>query len=346
MNSTISNSDATIEQRGADLARWSRWLVIFLTVTILGATTLWCTVILLDPFSTGRLTPVRRVDVASKNALLGHAARVRDPRFNAAIIGNSHAIPLDPKHIGDATDLRFAQLGIPAILPAEEFIIGRAFQRHHADIAAIVVVLDDFSCTWEDRVVRAPATFPAFLFEGSDWDYIRHIMFSETIGAAARRLGILLGLAGEPERPDGFNPFGYQALARGLRIARIASFRRPSEAPDPNRPPPALALLETFVADLAPQTALLLYFTPMPANTLPLPGSAAARWLELCKARYRALTDARPNSAFLDRMVDDAFARDTENFEDVEHIRNSSAPILEKDIIEALGAMRSRRATQ
>jgi hypothetical protein len=346
MNSTISNSNATIGQGAADVSRWSRWLVIFLTVTLLGAATLWCTVTVLDPFSTGRLTPLRRIDIASKNTLLGHAARVRDPRFNAAIIGNSHAIPLDPKRIGDATGLRFAQLGVAGIQPGEEFIIGRAFERHHADRAVVVVILDDSSCAWEDRTLRAPASFPAFLFEGSDWDYIRHIMFSDTINAGARRLGILLGLAGEAERPDGFDPFGYQALTRGLRIARIAGFRRPSHAPDPNRPPPALALLEAFVAELSPQTGLLLYFTPMPANTLPVPGSAAARWLEACKVRYRALTDARQNSAFLDRMIDDAFARDIDNFEDVEHIRNGSAPVLENDIIEALRTMRSRRAKQ
>lgn len=346
MNSTISNSNTTIGERAADVAPWSRWLMIFVTVTILGATTLWCAVIALDPFSTGRLTPIRRIDIASKNTLLGHAARVRDPRFNAAIIGNSHAIPLDPKRIGDATGLRFVQLGIPAILPAEEFIIASAFRRHHADAAAVVVVLDNFSCTWEDRVVRAPASFPTFLFEGSDWDYIRHIMFSDTIDAAARRLGMLLGLAGEAERLDGFSPFRYQTLARGLRIARLVSFRRPNDAPAPNVPPPALALLEAFVTQLAPQTGLLLYFTPVPANTLPLPDSAAARWLDACKARYRALADARANSAFLDRMVDDAFTRDIDNFEDVEHIRNGSAPVLEKDIIKELGTMRSRRETQ
>jgi len=339
MNSSISSSDAAVP-RPDDAAPWARWLAIFLAATVLIAASLWGAVIVVDPFSTGRLTPIRRIDVTTKNALLGHAARARDPRFNAAIIGNSHAIPLDPKRIGDATGLRFAQLGVPAILPAEEFIIGRAFTRHHPDAVAIVVILDEFSCAREDRFVRAPASFPTFLFEGSNWDYLRHIMFSETIDAAARRLGILLGVAGEPERPDGFNPFGYQALTRDLRIARIASAQRPTDAPSPDLPPPALALLEALGAGLAPETALVLLFTPVPANTLPVPGSAAARWLDACKAGYRALADARPHSTLVDRTVDDAFTRDLDNFEDIQHIRNASAPVPEKDIVEALASLR------
>ena len=88
---------------------------------------------------------------------------------------------------------------------------------------------------------------------------------------------------------------------------------------------------------------MLLYFVPLPANTLPVPGSAAAAWLDACKAHYRMVSGQRPRTAFVDRMVDDAFTRDIANFEDTTHMRNELAPVLEKDIAQALRPLISSR---
>lgn len=333
MNSSISSSSGEVPAQGSD-AQWKRWLVIF--VGFLGVdAVLLAVLILLDPFSTGRLTPITQVNVATKTVLLGHAARARDPRFDAAIVGNSHAIPLDPQRIGDATQLRMTQLASAGIYPTEQFIIGRAFARHHRGARAMVVVLDELSCKLDQPVVR-DGVFPKFLFEGSNWDYLQNIIFPGAASTAARRLVILAGLMEEPGRVDGFEVLNFSEQGRRAGQARALRFQRPTEAPQTSAPPPAFAQLETLIQELKPETALVLYFVPLPAVALPVPDSPADRWLQTCKERYRLAAAARPRTAFVDRMVEDSFTRNITNFEDIEHIRNELAPILEKDIVEGL----------
>lgn len=319
-------------------AQWTRWLAIFVGALGVGGIVLLAMVILLDPFSTGRLTPIVQVNVATKTALLGHAARARDPRFDAAIIGNSHAIPLDPQRIGNATQLRMTQMGAAGIYPTEVFILGRAFARGHRSVRAMVVVLDDLSCKLDQPVVREGA-FPKFLFEGSNWDYLQNIVFPGAVSTAVQRLGILAGLTREPERIDGFDVLRFSEQGRAAGQARALRVQRATEAPQPGALPPAFALLESLIRELGPETALVLYFVPLPTVALPLPDSPADRWLRQCKDLYRQAAQARPRTAFVDRMVEDAFTRDITNFEDIEHIRNELAPVLEQHVVEGLRAV-------
>ena len=55
-------------------------------------------VILCDPFSTGRFTPITRIDFIG-NRLYADAAHVRDLRYDAAVFGNSHAVRLIPENL-------------------------------------------------------------------------------------------------------------------------------------------------------------------------------------------------------------------------------------------------------
>jgi hypothetical protein len=323
--------------------RWRNWLVMLPGVAAALTAVLCVGIVLLDPYSTGRLTPIERIDVATSDVQIGHAARVRDSRYDAAVIGDSHAILIDPARLSDATHLHVVQLASLATVPREQFMVARAFVRHHRQAAALIVVLDDLSCLATERTF--PFFFPAFLFEGSDLDYLRHIYTSAALQAAVYRVLMMLGLAEAPQRLDGFNPvLFHRPETRPERLLRIAHLQRPTQGPVPGTPLPAFAPLEALVAELDPATLLLLYFTPVPANTLPAPASPAAQWLDSCKARYRALAARRPHTALVDHMVEDDFTRDIENFEDPEHLRNDLAPVLEREIAEALRALMTENA--
>jgi hypothetical protein len=273
--------------------------------------------------------------------LLGHAGRVRDPRYDAAVIGNSHAILLDPARLSTTMHLRVVQLAFPALVPPEQFIIARAFLRHHPKAAALIIVLDNDSCGATDPIPNW--YFPTYLFEGSEFDYLKNIFSSAALEATAYRSLMLLGLADSPGRPDGFSIFDFPANRRSGRLSRIANMKRPTQGPGVGSPLPALDRLEGFAAGLDPETALLLYFAPAPATTLPLPDSAAAQWLDACKARYRAVAASRPRTVLLDRMTDDDFTQDIDNFEDSEHLRNDLAPMLEHEIEAALRPLLASR---
>jgi hypothetical protein len=318
--------------------RWRDWLAALLGVAAALTAVVYVGMVLIDPFSTGRLTPIERIDVATSDVPFGHAARVRDPRYDAAVIGNSHAILIDPARLSDMTRLHVVQLATAATVPREQFMIARAFVRNHRKAVALIVVLDELSCLTTEKTF--PLYFPAFLFEDSDIGYLRHIYSLAAVETAAYRVQMLLGLADTPPRSDGFNPLSYRrSETRPERLLRIANERRPTEGPVPDTPVPALADLDALVAELDPRTFLLLYFAPIPANSLPESVSPASRWLDSCKARYQALAVRRPHTALVDRMVEDDFARDIENFEDRDHVRNDLAPVLERDIAAALHAL-------
>jgi len=151
------------------------------------------------------------------------------------------------------------------------------------------------------------------------------------------RLLMRLRLAdGPPRRRDGFDPWDFPPQQRADRLQRVAAYPRPVDGPEPGTSIPALQRLEALVAELNPEAILLLYFTPKPVTTLPVPGTPAAMWFDFCKSRYQAIASQRPFTALIDRMVEDDLTRDIENFEDTEHLRNDVAPGLERDMVAAI----------
>ena len=58
MNSSTFSSEINV----APL--WRHWLVILLTTLATSSAAVFAAVVMLDPYSTGRLTPIQRVDIA------------------------------------------------------------------------------------------------------------------------------------------------------------------------------------------------------------------------------------------------------------------------------------------
>ena len=56
---------------------WRRWLVAFLATVVVLGVTVYAAVVLIDPFATGRFTPIRSIELASNNPRLLKAGLVR-----------------------------------------------------------------------------------------------------------------------------------------------------------------------------------------------------------------------------------------------------------------------------
>jgi hypothetical protein len=318
--------------------QWRRWLVTLVSIIVGTMAVLYGAVVLLDPFSTGHFTPIARIDIATRNITMGHVARVRDLRFDAAIIGNSHAVTFDPGRLSALTGRAFAQLSSPGYGVREQFVVTRAFVRERRGRApALVLVLDRLACTQDQNLARFGENFPDYLFEGSRLEYLRRIFFPEAIRAAGYRLLILMGLAHDRQPRDGVDAGAREAMrtTSPRHLAELKALTRPT-AGAPDAPLPALEFWRSFLAELDAETRVILYFGPLPIGRLPQPGSAAEARLAACKAGYRRIAAERPHTVLVDRWIDDDFARDTSNFTDTDHFRSGLAPVLEKEIAAAL----------
>jgi hypothetical protein len=332
MNSSISSSDP---QAGAG---WGRWLKVYAAIAAGGLLGLYGLVVLADPFSTGRFTPFTGVEVAISARTLANAGRIRDPAFDSAIGGNSHAIRIEPEKLDALTGRHFLQLAIPGLGPDNQLTMLRAFARQRSNPArTVIVTLDQFWCETDEQRLYTDKTFPAWLYqEGNDRQYLTNIFSLDAIQASFHRIAIKLGLAPEPARRDGYVPREARGIWTPERVASLATEQRPTAARIPPTGFPALERLDAFLKSIDPKTEAVLVFLPYHTSVLPVPGSAAASWLSDCKARAAGIAKSRPGTAFIDRMVENAVTRDAGNFWDATHVRDHIVRGIEKDIAEAL----------
>jgi hypothetical protein len=112
---------------------------------------------------------------------------------------------------------------------------------------------------------------------------------------------------------------------------------RPVDAPAASAPFPNLDdLAQTLRQFDAP---VVLFMPPVFSGALPVAASRAEARLAACKARVAAIASARPNTAFVDAMVDRASVRDPNNFIDATHYLDPVAIEVEGGIVEAIRAI-------
>lgn len=311
---------------------WRRWLMIFLLTFVVGGAATLGFVVILDPYSTGRLTPFDRIDVALKNRLYANAGRVRDQRFDAAIVGNSHAVRLDPARLSPAADRKFVLLAIEGTYPREHHFLIRMFQRHHRN-AGYVLVLDELSCR---PTTETPKSYevPRWLYDGSTFGYLSRVLSPASLRAAIMRARILLGQRGDAMDANGYDPQPWQRADLIILHERMLKQERPTASDPVNAPLPLLDELATLSREFDPQTRLLLVFTPVYRGVLPVPGSAADARVQACKAKAKEIAASRPRSGFLDLRVDNAAAGNPDNFIDGTHYIDEIARDVEKKIAE------------
>jgi hypothetical protein len=330
MSSSIFSSEA-----GPD-ALWRRWLVVFLATLAGSLAAVFTTIVVLDPYATGRLTPIQRVDIAVPTRPYAVAGLVRDQRFNAAILGNSHGMSIEPEIMSQATGARFVQLWVYGLLPPDIMFMIDTFDRlHHGQKPPLVVVLDLAWC--DAKRGRSVGTeLPRWLYEGSDLDYLRNLPSGLAVMGALRRLLILTGLSGPAVRADGFVPDYWNPGNRAVFGRELQGATRPNDDPYMGEPYPYMDDLAGHLAKLDPDSPVVLLLAPAYTAALPVPDSAAQAKVDGCKDRARSIAQSRPRSRFVDLQIDGPLARDISNFIDLRHVDGKAVGELNAAVVHAL----------
>jgi hypothetical protein len=335
----MDTSITTYEEKGASAATklspieraYRRCAIAFLTVFFGGIGLIYTFLLVVDPWDTGRFPtplPTGVFDIERRTAT---ASRGRDPRFNAAIFGNSRTFSLDPEKLSKATGYSFVSLGTPGAGPQEEMLVTRYFLRFHPSAEAFVFSIDERWCSHDPSMPLIMA-FPFWLYRG-DLEYLANLLSTRSFNAAQVRIKLALG------RVTRTDPRGYLDYEAG----KVWNFHPPAAsepaavAPDPIEPNtyfPALEAFDGLLAELPREAKFLIMMPPAYQTSLPRPGTQEAADRAACKAGV-ARRLGRQGIALLDYMVDGPIARDPENFMDMVHYRAGVARILEDGIIDA-----------
>lgn len=296
---------------------------------------LYATVVLVDPFSTGRFSIFDTVDIAISDRMLAGAGRVRDSRFDSAIIGNSHAERFDPRRLDELTGRRFVQLSVPGLGLPEQMVMARAFLSHHQGPGlALLWVIDHFWCHSAQEPTLTKSDFPTWLYESSRIDYLRRIYSTDALQATAHRLAIRLFNAPPPARSDGY--VEREPVMPPGWIAREIGAPRPVQAMPATDPFPDLDRLDELISGINQHTAVALVFPPYYLSKLPEAGTAAAARLDACKARVAGIAQRHARGTMIDFMRADDVAHDPGNFFDPTHVRDRVIRTMEVDIARSL----------
>jgi hypothetical protein len=152
MSSSISSSEAVDPH-------WRRFVVVFVAATALLLAGTLGFLAALDPYDTGRLELVQRAGVAEQGPRTANASRGRDPHFDSAIFGNSHAQLLRPETLKDETGLNFVSLIVPGTYPKEQFRAprpGSAIEKSRSIPASATKPSPETSLSKSGAVSRPP----------------------------------------------------------------------------------------------------------------------------------------------------------------------------------------------
>lgn len=334
------NSSTSSFEKGARLS-WSRWILIFVSVTIVSSLALLGAVVVSDPFSTGRLTPITRIDFIGSR-LYASAARIRVPDFDAAIFGNSHTVRIVPENLTKSSGRQFVTLAVEGTWPQEHMFLMRMFDRPRRDRSPVfVLVLDALLCIPQKPPGRPGAALPNWLYEPSTGGYLANVLSPYSIRMAVQRLQVMAGWA-SGGRADGytFNPTINSNIAM---LPKLFAAAQPTIAPPADAPFPYLDDVEQTMRGLSPDSIVLLLFTPVHWNQLPAAGSPADARMAACKSRAAEVARSRPKGELIDLRVDGPKVRERDNFFDPTHYKDSITRDIEAAIAERVKALSTPR---
>jgi hypothetical protein len=337
MNSSTSSSE------NDDRVSWRRWILVFASVAILASLALFGAVVVIDPFSTGRLTPITRIDFIGSR-VHANAARIRVPDFDAAIFGNSHAVRIVPENLTKSSGRQFVTLAVEGTWPQEHLFLMRMFDRPRRDRAPVfVLVVDTSLCIPQKPPGRPGAALPNWLYEASTGGYLANILSPYSVRMASQRLQVMAGWA-RGGRADGyiFNPTINSNVAL---LPKLFASEQPTSAPPADAPFPYLDDVEQTIRGLSPDSIVLLVFTPVHRSQLPAAGSPAETRMAACKSRAAEVARSWPKGELIDLRVDGPKIRDRDNFYDPTHYRDSITRDIEAAIAERVRSLSSARTS-
>jgi hypothetical protein len=313
---------------------WARFCVALVGAAAVLFVALAGAVLLVDPYDTGRLGLFGRTGVRDQAAVTANASRARDPRFVAAILGNSHVQALRPDRLGDLAGLSFAALVMPGSRPRDQIAVLEWYlARRGAQAKALVLGLDAWWCT-DDPALPTSGHFPDWLYSPRLADYLKGMIRYRVLEEAAAHLGYRLGLE-RPVRADGFDDYEpvYLSLGAGDAAAVRTKLARPIGLVVPNRSGrfPSVERLRSALAALPAETALVLLWPPVFPTGLPAPGSPEhGAWFG-CRAAIADLARSIRSARIVDWTTRPE-AADPGHFFNHDHYKDSLARWVERSI--------------
>jgi hypothetical protein len=328
MSSSISSSDA---------AGWRSLALTLVATTLLAFGAVVGIGIAVDPYDTGRFALLNVRGVPEQQQRTANASRGRDPAFDAAVIGNSHTQLLQPDRLNALSGARFVSLSTPGTLPREQAVMLRYYLRHRSAPPRVIVIGTDN--TWCADAVGLPLLypFPFWLYAESPREYLSGLVGWEILDAISRRVAYALGRA-ERARPDGY--WDYAVTLEGQNGRATIGQTIGDRPVNTTGRFPAVDLLRELLAEIPPETAVVLVRPPVFATALPPPGTPAAAADAGCRAALAVAAQSRPRTAMVDWLVDRPEVRDPQNFYDHTHYGQALARLVEADIGAALQRLR------
>jgi hypothetical protein len=369
-NETGSNEARSNGAKPSDRV-WRRFALAFLAVFAGVVAVVYVFIILVDPYDSGRFFSlglrglydgpqgadkvsgdVRPGAATSASAAAfgntdesqrtGNVALGRSERFNAAIFGNSHGQLLSPQRLSGATGLNFVQLTVPGANVREQIAMMHWFIRHHAEIGALVLTLDERWCVTDPALpLRSP--FPFWLYSDSNVVYLANALSMRTLRDGLRRVASAFG------RPAAVDPAGYSDYEAGKawsfkpgKPAPAEGFPARDDRPFAREPDfPGLILLDALLDEVPAKTPVVIVLPPQFYTQLPPAGTGGARFRDYCKWQIALRAERGAGGAFIDFLVDSDMTRNPENFMDAEHYRSNIAQTIEADIAATLKGRRT-----
>jgi hypothetical protein len=315
---------------GGGRRAWPHFVATFFLTFWLGLAVISVFLIVVDPYDTGRfgggwLGGDAEDDLRTIEVSLG-----RKPQFNAAVIGNSHALMLDPTRLSANSGLHFVQLSVQGTGSREQMAILRWFLRHHDHARAVALIADQWWCTSDaDEPTQFP--FPFWLYADSNVDYAIHLFQQQALARSWRRILVAIGL----RSPAGIPVYRDYEIGHTWRFnpATLHSDVDDLSPLEPHRTFPAIERLDAMLTELAPQTPIAVVFSPVFVTALP--AAKEAMQLRECKGAMARLA-AWHRGALLDFATDGPIARDPKNFMDLGHYRRNVARLIEDSVIATL----------
>ena len=314
-----------------------KFLAAFLAAAAAFALAAGALLLAIDPYDRG-FGLFRKAGTLETVSRMANVSRARDPRFNAAIIGNSHVQLLSPARLRQATGLDFVQLTVQATGPREQNAMLAWWLANNSRPRAVILGADYHWCV-SDPSFRTNQPFPYWLYDPSPGRYAASLFRFDALGAAFRRARYLMGL--EQARPaDGYSDYTTQgsrapgAFAGTPGLVRAKDiFGRPGEHP-------GAAKLAEALGKLPGDSRVVVLAPPVWAGVLPEPGSAGAAAERSCIAALQKIVGTRPLTTLVDARNDTDATRNPGNFYDATHYGHDIAKALEAEIAAAFEAMR------
>jgi hypothetical protein len=318
---------------------WKRFAIWAISSTVALVLAFLGGVYLIDPYDTGRSPFSREPDLRGQKEVNATASVGRNPKYEAAVIGNSTIALIMPSRLTTLTGVPFAQLSVPGAQIPEQLTIIDWFMKHHASTAkALVVAINRDTWCAHDPSQTGNSPFPFWRFSDSSLEYLAGLISVSSMEQAGRRLRLVRSSRAEPA-DDGYwdyEPIYAKLLADPPRRRELL-FQRVNERQGFTDPTfPGVQALSRRLATLPADLSVVLVFPPVFTAKQPRRGTPRHSSEQACRQRFIDLASTRPNTAVVDWWQDRPELKKTDAFIDQIHYRHPIARAMEDDIAAAL----------